>query len=119
MFMTSPNNSAYMPELLDVEGYEKKIDLVNYLGGMPEEFPLVYEKVLARVDKGADYRIVEFNSKKELKPYIIGVLELMNQTFEEIYGFVPLNDDEKKEFASRYLPILDPKFVKVIVTRFR
>ncbi len=116
MFMTSPNNSAYMPELLDVEGYEKKIDLVNYLGGLPEELPLVYQKVLARVDKGADYRIVEFNSKKELKPYIIGVLELMNQTFEEIYGFVPLNDGEKKEFASRYLPVLDPKFVKVVVT---
>ena len=38
----------------------------------------------------------------------------MNQTFEEIYGFVPLNDKEKKDFAARYLPILDPKFIKLI-----
>ena len=53
-------------------------------------------------------------SKKELKPYIIPVLELMNKTFAEIYGFVPLNDKEKKEFAARYLPILDPKFIKVV-----
>ena len=39
-FMTSPNNSAYMPKLLEAEGYEKKIDLVNYLGKIPEKFPL-------------------------------------------------------------------------------
>jgi len=113
-FMTSPNHSAYMSKLIETEGYEKKVDLVNYLGKIPEKFPLIYEKVLARLEKNPDYKIVEFNSKKELKPYIIGVLELMNETFAEIYGFVPLNDKEKKDFAARYLPILDPKFVKII-----
>jgi ribosomal protein S18 acetylase RimI-like enzyme len=115
-FMTSPNNSSYMPMMIEAECYEKKIDLVNYLGKLPEKFPLIYEKVLARLDKNPDYKIIEFNSKKELKPYIISVLELMNQTFAEIYGFVPLNDKEKADFAARYLPILDPKFIKVIET---
>ena len=114
-FMTSPNNSAYMPLLLEEEGYNKKIDLVNYLGKIPEKFPEIYDKILSRVDKMEEYKIVEFNSKRELKPYIIEVLELMNLTFEEIYGFVPLNDKEKKDFAARYLPILDPKFIKLVV----
>ena len=41
----------------------------------------------------------------------------MNETFAEIYGFVPLNDKEKTDFAARYLPILDPKFIKLIETR--
>jgi len=114
MFMTSPNNSYYMPQLILGEGFEKKIDLVNYLGALPEKLPEVYEKVLVRIDKNPEFRIIEFNSKKELKPYIIEVLELMNQTFEEIYGFVPLNDGEKEEFAGRYLPVLDPKFIKLV-----
>jgi len=117
MFMTSPNNSSYMPELLADEGYDKKIDLVNYLGKIPEQLPLIYEKVLSRVDKIEEYKIIEFKSKKELKPYIIEVLELMNETFAEIYGFVPLNDKEKIDFAARYLPILDPKFIKLIKTK--
>jgi hypothetical protein len=115
-FMTSPNNSPYMPDLIEAEGYEKKVDLVNYLGKLPDKFPLIYEKVLSRVEKNEEYKIIEFNSKKDLKPYIIDVLELMNDTFEEIYGFVPLNDREKIDFAARYLPILDPKFIKVIET---
>jgi hypothetical protein len=116
LFMTAPNNSKYMPELIEAEGYEKKVDLVDYLGKIPEKFPLIYEKVLSRFEHNKEYKIVEFASKKELKPYIIGVLELMNETFAEIYGFVPLNDKEKIEFAARYLPILDPKFIKVAET---
>jgi len=117
LFMTAPNNSKYMAELVEAEGYEKKIDLVNYLGKLPDKVPAIYEKVLARVDNNTEYTIIEFQSKKELKPYIIGVLELMNETFMEIYGFVPLNDKEKTDFAARYLPILDPKFIKVVETK--
>ena len=40
----------------------------------------------------------------------------MNDTFSEIYGFVPLNDKEKQEFADRYLPLVDPEFIKVTRT---
>jgi len=114
LFMTSANNSAYMPELITEEGYEKKVDLVNYLAKMPEQLPVIYDKVLSRVVASGEYKLIEFKSKKELRPYIIGVLELMNETFEEIYGFGPLNDKEKIDFAERYLPILDPKFIKVV-----
>jgi len=115
-FMTSANNSPYMPEYLDAEGYTKKVDLVNYLGKIPEQFPLIYEKILSRMENQKEYRIIEFKTIKELKPYILEVLELMNETFAEIYGFVPLNDKEKMEFADRYLPVLDPKFIKLIQT---
>jgi len=111
-FMTSANNSPYMVDLIEKEGYTKKVDLVDYLGDIPKEFPLVYKKVLERIKRTEEYKIIEFASKKELKPYIIPILELMNETFAEIYGFVPLNDREKSEFAARYLPIIDPGFIK-------
>ena len=41
----------------------------------------------------------------------------MNETFAEIYGFVPLTEKEKLEFAGRYLPILDPSFVKIVIAK--
>jgi ribosomal protein S18 acetylase RimI-like enzyme len=116
LFMTAANNSKYMPELLEEEGYTKKIDLVDYLGKIPEEFPLVYQRVLSRFESTKEFKIIEFTARKELKPFIIDVLELMNETFAEIYGFVPLTDKEKTDFAARYLPILDPNFVKVVET---
>jgi hypothetical protein len=113
-FMTCPTNSSYLPLMIEREGYIKHRDLVNYMAPMPNKLPLIYEKVLSRVSHKEEYKIVEFETKKELKPYIIPVLELMNETFMEIYGFVPLTDKEKTDFAARYLPILDPHFIKVV-----
>ncbi len=113
-FITAANNSPYMVPLIENEGYTKKVDLVNYLGELPKLFPEVYERVLERIRRTGEFKITEFPSKKKLKPYIIRVLELMNETFAEIYGFVPLTDKEKTDFAARYLPILDPKFIKVV-----
>src|ERR1035437_8775869 len=113
-FIVCPTNDSYLPEMISLEGYSKHRDLVNYLARIPREMPLVYQKILSRVSKIKEYKIIEFKSKKELKPYIIPVLELLNQTFVEIYGFVPLTDQEKTELASRYLMVLDPKFITVI-----
>jgi hypothetical protein len=113
-FIVCPTNDSYLPEMVIKEGFNKLRDLVNYLARTPYELPGVYQKILSRVSQNDEYKIVEFNTKKELKPYLIPILDLMNQTFMEIYGFVPLNDSEKNEFISRYMMILDPKFIKVV-----
>ena len=81
------------------EGYDKHLDLVNYLAKTPDELPPVYKKILSRVSENKEYRIVEFKSKKELKPYLFPILELMNQTFLEIYGFVPFNEHRKERIC--------------------
>lgn len=111
---TAATNSSYLPLMMEPEGYTKEVDLVNYNIPMPEQMPALYMKAYDRVSKGGEYEVIEFRTKKEIKPYIIPVLELMNHTFSEIYGFVPLNDKEKEEFANRYLPIIEPEFIKVV-----
>ena len=113
-FIVCPTNDSYLPEMIAREGFEKHVDLVNYLVKTPDELPSVYKTILSRVSENKEYKIVEFNSKKELKPYLLPILDLMNQTFLEIYGFVPLNDHEKNQFVARYMMILDPKFIKVV-----
>lgn len=111
---TAPTNSSYLPEIMEAEGYTKEVDLVNYHIPVPDQLPPVYNKALEKISRTAEFDVLEFKTKKDIKPYIIPVLELMNDTFSEIYGFVPLNDKEKREFAERYLPIIDPEFIKIV-----
>lgn len=114
VFVT-PTNSAYLPLLVEKEGYSKEIDLVNYVINIPRSLPGFYQNAYDRVLNSGKYRIVEFKTKKELKPYIIPGLELMNETFKDIYGFVALSDKEKQEFKDRYSVILDPDFIKCVM----
>jgi len=71
---------------------------------------------MTRVQKKGQYQILEFRSKKELKPWVIPVFKLMNEcyTASNIYGYTPLTEDEMKALAKRYLPVVDPRFVKVV-----
>jgi hypothetical protein len=38
----------------------------------------------------------------------------MNQCFTEIEGYAPLDDLEIDDLARRYLPVIDPRFVKAV-----
>jgi hypothetical protein len=109
-------NFPFMVGFMDKMGFSKKIDLVVYKVPIPESMPVIYERISERILRNnPDIKVVSFNSRRKVIPYIHPILNLVNETFKEIYGFSPLTDKEKKEFAGRYLPILDPRFIKVVV----
>jgi len=110
--IAAPNNGDYLHKLIEKEGYTKEEDLVEYKAEIPDELPEVYLKVMARASEKENIIVREFKTKLELRPFIVPILEVLNETFKNIYGFVPMTDKEKKDFARRYLPILDPAFIK-------
>ncbi|TFH35440.1 MAG: hypothetical protein E4G95_06900 [Bacteroidia bacterium] len=112
--LSAPTNAAYLPELVKANGYETEVELVDYIATIPDEMPEVHKRVLSMLNRRSDIEILEFGSKKELRPYIIDILQVMNDTYSHIYGFVPLTDKEKKELARRFMPILDPRFIKAV-----
>ncbi len=108
-------NFPYLVDLVEKLGYTKETDLVVYKVPVPDVLPEFYLKILERVKRNnIGFKMIEFKTKREIKPYIVPVLSLMNETFKDIYGFNPLTVREMNEFASRYLAILDPRFIKVI-----
>jgi hypothetical protein len=56
----------------------------------------------------------EFTKKRELKKQIVPVLRLVNQTYGQLYGFYPMDEEEMHDLADRYMPVLDPRFIKTV-----
>ncbi len=108
-------NFPYVIRLIEAEGYCKEVDYVVYRIPVPDKVPEVFEKIAERSLKRNDFRVVEFTSKRRLKPYIRPILGLMNETFVGIYGYSPLDAEEMEGLAMQYLPLLDPRFVKAVV----
>ena len=109
-------NFPYMFELTEKSGFQKKFDLVVYKIPIPHEMPLFYTKISERFyQNNGHLSVVEFISRKRIKPYIRRVFELVNRTFTEIYGFIPFTQQEMDDFANRYLFLINPKFVKLMV----
>ena len=111
-------NYPYMVDLVEKEGFEKKYDLVTYKFTVNQELPEFYLKISERaVKNNVDLKVLEFTSRKKVRPYIHPALRLLNRTFNHIYGFNPLSDKEMDDFANRYLYLINPRFIKIAVNR--
>ncbi|HSA95136.1 MAG TPA: hypothetical protein VLJ16_03740 [Acidobacteriota bacterium] len=110
-------NQDYMNRLVLGLGYAKEVDYVVYAIPVPEAMPPNQLRVIERSARRGNFRIVEFTKRRELKPWVLPVLGLMNETFKDIYGYVPLDEAEMRALAKRYLPVLDPRFVKLVLDR--
>ena len=107
-------NFEYLPKLIEQEGFVKELDCVIYRFPLTIELPEIYQKIYERVTAKKDFQFKEFSARKQLKPLIIPVLRMVNESFKDIYGFVPMDDAEMLDLAKRYLPILDPRFIKIV-----
>ncbi|HTW90749.1 MAG TPA: hypothetical protein VMH22_03490 [bacterium] len=117
--LASLHNFPYMVRFTEAAGYTKEVDYVDYVIRVPDKLPDFYEKISTRVMRQDDLRLVEFAKRKELKPYIANVFGLMNATYQNIYGYVPLNQSEIDALVKQYLPVIDPRFVKVVTQEGR
>ncbi len=109
-------NFEWMPKLVESEGYAKDIDYFVYKIDVPKEMPEFYQKIYERAEKRGNFEVREFKSKKQIKPWIRPVLSLMNECYMQnnIYGYAPLDEKEMDDLAKRYLPVLNPNFIKVV-----
>lgn len=110
-------NFEWMPEMVEKEGYTKDIDYFVYKIEIPKEIPEIYRRVSERILKKGNFQLLEFKKRKEIKPWVRPIISLMNETYVEsnIYGYAPLDEKEMDALAKKYLPVLDPRFVKAVL----
>ncbi len=113
--IATPVNPPYLQALIEGLGYTKETECVSYRFDIPAVLPPLFNRIYERLQANPNVRLVEFTSRKQLKPYIVPVFRLVNETYAPLFGFVPMSEKEIQKFAAQYLPILDPAFVKVIV----
>jgi hypothetical protein len=110
-------NHEYMVRLLENNGFSKEVDLVVYKMLVPKMIPAFYKEIQARTLQRNDIHLIEFTTKKALRPYIKPVFRLINETYQNIYGFSEIEEGEMDYMAGRYMPVINPRFVKIIASK--
>jgi GNAT superfamily N-acetyltransferase len=109
-------NFEYLVTHLESLDYTKDIDLVAYKIRIPEQTPDLYLKVAERAKRNnPGIKLLEFTKRKDLKPWVRPIFTLINETFTDIYGFMPFTLEEMDDFANRYLLLMDPRYIKAVL----
>lgn len=112
--ISSASNGDYLGRLIETCGFTKFKDCVSYRLSIPERLPEAYEKISVRLATRHQLKLQEFKNRKQLRKYFTPVMELLNEGYRDIYGFVPLSRENIEKLASQYISFLDPSLVKII-----
>ncbi len=114
--LVTNHNHPWMEEFYEELGFRKEIDMVSYISPVTDKVPEYIETISKRVMQSGRYKLLEFNRRRALKPWIVPIFRLVNETYSHLFGFIEMTEEEMHEMARRYLPLLNPRFVKVITT---
>lgn len=109
-------NPSYYPPIIEKLGYRKEVDWIQYEIQANQPIPEKVAKINELIKDKYNLRIVQGLSKKEIvKLYGKKIFNLINRSFANLFGYVPLNDKQIKFYIGQYFGFIDPKLVCFIV----
>lgn len=114
--MATIYNYPYYPQHIEhIEGFEKDNDYVEFYMEVPETIPEKYLKVADMVEKRYNLHIRKLTMKDIfIRGYGRKIFELINATYNDLYGFSQLSDRQIDQYVKMYLPLADLDLVTVI-----
>ena len=114
--MATIYNYPYYPEHMKRLGYVKDVDWIEYLMFVPDQNWEKAVRVSAIVQRKYKLSYVETKSRAELaRRYGKAVFQLLNESYSELYGFVPLSEKQIDQFIKLYLPFVDLRLISLVV----
>ena len=110
MFITYYNFPYYIDHLTRL-GYVKDVDWVEMLIDVPYDEHTVtrMDKLAERVMRYSNLHIAELKSRKDYKPWIEKVFQMVNVAYSGLYGTVPLDEEQIRRYADKFIPLVNPE----------
>lgn len=108
-------NFPYYPQHLERLGYSKDVDWIQLELKMPEKVPEKILRISSLVQKKYNLRLLKIKSAKEIRPYAKSVFKIINESYTNLYGFVPLTEKQIAHYTDQYFAMVNPKYVGLVV----
>ena len=118
MFITYYNH-PYYNEHLQALGYAKDTDWVENLIEIPpadSENSQKLRRLSQWLLKRGNYHKADIRRKSQITPrHIEQVFHLVNKAYAPLYGVVALSDGQIKKYAQKFLPMIHPDFLCLVM----
>jgi len=111
-------NKPYYPALIQALGFHKEVDYIETRLEFPQEMPPLFQMIAKKVMPTAEaegYRLVTDLTKRGVGKYAGQFWNVLEASFEHLYGVTPLTDEQKAFYEKRYFGFIDPRFLQLVV----
>ncbi len=109
-------NYPYYQKLIEARGYEKEVDWVERQIRAPEHFDERISRINEMMMKKYKLHLCNVKNTKEfLNKYGDAAFDILDKTYDKLYGTVPFTEKTKKMTLDNFKLLIDPRFVSVIL----
>ncbi len=110
-------NYSYYPEFMEKFGFTKDVDYVEFKCRVPYEtgIPERLLNLAERIKQRSGLKMFNPRSKREIKNRGKELFRLLDESFEEIYGSVPISEEQIGFYVKKYLAFVDKDMIKLVV----
>ena len=95
-------------------GFEKQATWVEYKIYDPEQITDKVRKFSKLVRERYGLSVVRFQNKKEILPYVDQMFELLNNTYDKLQTFVPVQQYQIDYYKEKYFGFIHPDYITCI-----
>lgn len=109
-------NYPYYKKLIENNGYEKEVDWIERQLKAPKEVDPRLERISSMMMK--KYNLHYGNAKNIndfIKKYADGFFDIIDQTYDKLYGTVPITEKMRKNLIKSFKLIVNKEYVDVIL----
>ncbi len=108
-------NYSYYRTHMEKAGYVKDTDWVEFEIKVPAGGVEKIRKLAEIVEERYHLHYLDAKNKKELLQYAQQLFELLDETYQHLYGVTPLSQEQIDAYITQYLGFLSPEFVPIIL----
>lgn len=114
MFATFYNHEYYGKHMEQL-GFKVDATWDEFQIPIPKEVDPQIAKASKFVQEKFGLHLVHFKSKRELtKEIIVEVLKLTNVCYGNLYGYVPIDEDQMMHLAAQYIPLINLDYLQLV-----
>lgn len=116
--MATIYNYPYYKDHMERMGFAKDVDWVEYRIKIPEAIPEKHKRIADIVARKYELRSVKYTDRNKLRDdYGKALFELINEAYDDLYGYSPLTKKEIDHYIKEYLGILRLEDISIIVDK--
>jgi len=115
--MATIYNYPYYPQYMEVLGYGKEADWLEFRIEIPQTIPPRIGRVAAVAKARLGLQVVKAKKSKDILPYAPDIFRLINDAYAHLHGAVPLNEKQIEYYTKQYFSFIRPDFVSIVLDR--
>lgn len=108
-------NHSYYPEHLEKLSYNKEIDWLEFQIKVSDPVHEKVKRMADIVERRHKLKVVRLKKTKDILAYTKDVFKLLNDSYKNLFGFVPLTDRQVDFYTKQYFSFIRPEFVQIVL----